>query len=121
MALLSVLAMTIGCGSSKTVKLSMDDKGSQVELKKGQSLVIQIEGNPTTGYTWEAVELEDILRQVGETEFEADSKLTGAGGVQTLRFEAVKAGSTTLKLVYHRPWEKDTAPAETCTFPVVVR
>jgi len=62
-----------------------------------------------------------VLRQAGEPEFQQESDLVGAGGVQILRFEAVNAGKMTLKLIYHRPWEKDVEPMETYSIQVVVR
>jgi inhibitor of cysteine peptidase len=110
------------CGSTNEVKLDAGDDGSQVELNAGQTLVVSLEGNPTTGYTWEAAELdEQVLRQVGEAEFNPESDAIGAGGVQTLRFETVNSGQTTINLVYHRSWEEDVEPAETFSVQVVVR
>ena len=117
-----LLTALSACGASNEVKLDAGDAGSQVELNAGQTLVVSLEGNPTTGYTWEAAELdEQVLRQVGEAEFKPDSDAIGAGGVQTLRFETVNSGQTTLKLVYHRPWEEDVEPLETFSVQVVVR
>lgn len=46
------------------------------------------------------------LQRVGETHFTSDShNLVGTGGTQSLIFKALQAGTTTLTLVYHRPWE----------------
>jgi inhibitor of cysteine peptidase len=117
-----LLAALSACGASNEVKLDAGDDGSQVELKAGQTLVVSLEGNPTTGYTWEAAELdEQVLRQLGEAEFNPESDAIGAGGVQTLRFETVNSGQTTLNLVYRRPWEADEEPTETFSVQVVVR
>jgi len=117
----ALTAMT-ACGPAKEVRLGADDDGRQVELEAGQTLAIGLESNPTTGYTWEVAELDEhILRQVGETEFEPESGAIGAGGVETLRFETVSAGQTALRLVYHRPWEKDVEPLATFSVQVVVR
>jgi inhibitor of cysteine peptidase len=124
LTLLMALTMATGCSpQQREVKATVDDNGHEMQLKKGQTLVVTLEGNPTTGYSWEAAEPldEQVLRQVGEAEFKAESDLVGAGGVQILRFEAVNAGQTTLKLVYHRPWEKDVEPLETYSIQVVVR
>lgn len=123
-ALLSLLlAGTAGCSPPKEVKLGTEDNGRQIELRRGQTLVITLEANPTTGYTWEVREPseERILRQAGEAEFQPQSELMGAPGVQILRFEAVSAGQTTLNLVYHRPWEEGVEPLETFSLQVVVR
>ena len=123
LTLLLALTVATGCSPQQEVKASIDDDGREMQLKKGQTLVVTLEGNPTTGYSWEAAEPldEQVLRQAGEPEFEAESDLVGAGGVQILRFEAVNAGQTTLKLVYHRSWEKDVEPLETYSLQVVVR
>jgi predicted secreted protein len=89
--------------------LTAADDGSEIELKKGQLLVITLEANLTTGYTWEVAEPLDerVIRQVGEIEFVPESDLIGAGGVQIIKFEGVGADQTTIKLVYHRPWETE--------------
>ena len=116
-----LLAALTACGSANEVKLDAGDNGSQVELNTDQTLVISLDGNPTTGYTWEVAELDKgVLVQVGETEFEPDSDAVGAGGMQVLRFEVVNSGQTDLELVYHRSWE-DEDPADTFSVQMVVR
>ena len=120
-----LVALTVATGCSpqqQEVKASIDDNGREMQLKKGQTLVVTLEGNPTTGYSWEVAGPldEQVLRQAGEPEFQQESDLVGAGGVQILRFEAVNAGKMTLKLIYHRPWEKDVEPLETYSIQVVV-
>jgi inhibitor of cysteine peptidase len=124
LTLLVALTVATGCTpQQQEVKATIDDAGREMQLKKGQTLVVTLEGNPTTGYSWEVAEPldEQVLRQVGEAEFKAESDLAGAGGVQVLRFEAVNAGTINLKLVYHRPWEKDVEPLETYSIQAVVR
>ena len=124
--LILLVALTVATSCSpqqQEVKASIADAGREKQLKKGQTLVVTLEGNPTTGYSWEVAEPldEQVLRQAGEPEFKAESDLVGAGGVQILRFEAVNAGKFTLKLVYRRPWEKDVEPLETYSIQVVVQ
>lgn len=117
-----VLAAISGCSPKTALALEAKDNGRQIELQKGQTLVINLEGNPSTGYTWEPVDLEGaIVRQVGEIEFKPQSDLAGAPGTQTLRFEATEAGQMELKLVYHRPWEQGVEPLETFTVQLTVR
>jgi len=123
LTLLIALSLATGCTpQQQEVKASIDDNGREMQLKKGQTLVVTLEGNPTTGYSWEVADPldEQVLRQAGEPEFQQESDLVGAGGVQILRFEAVNAGKMTLKLIYHRPWEKDVEPLETYSIQVVV-
>lgn len=104
------------------VRVNRNDNGRRIDLNEGQALVITLEANPTAGYAWETVEAnEKILQQRGDIEFEPGSGLLGAAGKQILRFEAVSAGQTTLKLIYHRPWEKGVEPAGTFSIQVVVQ
>ena len=121
--LLVALTLATGCSPQQDVQASIADDGHEKQLKKGQTLVVTLEGNPTTGYSWEVAEPldEQVLRQAGEPEFKQESEALGAGGVQILRFEAVNAGQTTLKLAYRRSWEKDVEPLETYSIQVVVR
>lgn len=123
--LLVVLATASACSpppTAKAVKLDVGDAGRQAELKKGQTLDVSLEANPTTGYEWEVEEIdENILRQLEEQDFKPQSKLVGAPGIQTLYFQAVGEGQTTLKLIYHRRWEKGVEPLETYSVEVVVR
>lgn len=120
-AILVSLVLLDGC-ISKEVMLGPGDNARQIELNKGQTLVITLEANPTTGYTWEAEEFDEhILRQAGETKFQPQSSAIGAGGVQTLSFEAVNAGKTSLKLVYHRPWEKNVELLKNFSIQIVVK
>jgi inhibitor of cysteine peptidase len=116
-----LLAALTACGAADEVNLDANDNGDQVELKSDQTLVISLEGNPTTGYTWEVAEVDEgVLRQVGEMEFETqDTGDVGVGGVQILRFEAVNSGQTDLELVYHRSWE-DEEPLKTFSVQVTV-
>ena len=125
LALLLVVAVLMVYGPvPREVQLTAADNGSEIELKKGQALVITLEANPTTGYTWDVVEEprdEQVLRQVGEIEFKQESDLIGAGGVQIIRFEVVNAGRAALKLIYHRPWETDVEPLKTFAIQVLAR
>ncbi len=120
MLVLVVLALLAGC-ISKEVNLSMSDNSTQVKLNKGQILVVALEANPSTGYTWEVAELDNnTLRQMGEPAFKPESSAIGAKGTMTMQFEALNTGQTALKLIYHRPWEKDVPPINTFSVQVVV-
>ncbi len=114
-----------GCGSgSQKVNLGAPDNGGQVTLQTGQTLAISLESNPTTGYQWQVIEIDNaILQQTGESEYKqaaGTEGLTGAGGIETLRFQALAAGQTPLTLGYMRPWES-VPPLRTFTVQVTVR
>jgi len=103
------------------VWLTEHDNGSLAQLGEDQTLVISLESNPSTGYLWEVAEIdENVVQQVGKAEFEQMAPLLGAPEKQTLRFKPAGAGQSTLRLVYHRPWEKDVKPAREFSIQVVV-
>ena len=85
-------------------------------------MVLALSQNPSTGYSWQVVSSGGpVLQQAGEPTFTPDSKLHGAGGTATYRYKAVVEGTSALKLVYRRPWEKDVAPAASFEVTIVVR
>lgn len=102
-------------------KLTAKDAGSTVTLRVGDSLEIALEGNPTTGYTWEmAPGAGALLEQRGEWEFKPDSSALGSGGMVTLRFKSIQQGEARLKLIYHRTFEPNAPPLRTFEIKLVV-
>ena len=120
-----LLLLTGGCNPTE-VRLDGTHDGAQKEIARGQVLFVTLESNPTTGYGWQVAEVDkSILRQVGDPEFKSSAQgnppVVGTGGTQTFRFESVGAGTTTLKMIYVRPWEKDVPPVKTFTVQITVR
>jgi len=75
-----------------------------IGVTAGESFNISLESNPTTGYMWEPEFDTEFLKLV-DRKYVADSTLIGFPGVETLVFEALKAGESEIKLVYKRSWE----------------
>ena len=100
--------------------LNASDNNTTINVTTGEFLVITLEGNPTTGYTWEVTEPLDelVLREIGGIVDVPESDLMGAPSKQIATFEVVGAGDATIKMVYHRPWETDVEPADTFTLNV---
>ncbi len=120
--LLGVLLLAAGCGPRGQVKIGEADNGGQVALEVGQTLVLSLESNPTTGYGWQIAELDEALLKETDHQYKADwPVLIGSGGKEVWRFQAQSSGSTTLRLEYRRPWEKDVEPIQTFSVQVVVR
>jgi inhibitor of cysteine peptidase len=133
-ALAVLIFLTAGCGSHagggpvqvsppEQVNLTASDNGQKITLFAGQELVIQLPGSPSTGYTWEAKDLDaSMFQQVGGPVFAAsNSNLVGSGGTLTLTFRVLKTGHAALTLVYHRSWETSVAPQQTFSITAVVK
>jgi inhibitor of cysteine peptidase len=122
----------IGCGSDPlsttpqipeevTVAVTAEQNGTQINLGRGDFLEVTLESNPTTGYRWEVVNIDEVvLRPLGESTFRPSSGEVGAGGTETFRFEAVGEGTSVLGMIYHRSFEEDEEPLDTFTLRVFV-
>jgi inhibitor of cysteine peptidase len=120
--LLFTVGMASGCKAAST-KLTSADNSTTVNIKVGDPFTISLEGNPSTGYSWEAKDLNtDMLEQTADPEFKSDNPgLIGSGGTITLSYKALKAGTTTLTLLYHRSWETAVEPQSAFTVTIVVK
>ena len=123
MSFFLALALFSGCGTHGT-QVTEADNGQQVTVKSGQVVTVTLESNPTTGYSWQVMEIDNaILVQDGDPEYKQASGtggLVGAGGTETFRFKAVGTGEITLGLGYMRPWES-IPPIESFTIQVTVQ
>ena len=121
---LLMLALTlIAAGKQRgmTVRLTQADSGSTITLHSDETLEIVLQGNPTTGYTWEVKSgSEALLKQKGEPEFTPDSKAMGSEGRMTFRFDVVAVGKAHLVLIYHRTFEPQVPPLRSFGIRVVV-
>ena len=93
--------------------------GDTISVKVGDSFVIALAANPTTGYSWTAA-VNPNATYVSSTQV-TSSTLPGAGGTQQLTFRATAAGSSTLVLNYARSFETGVPPAQTQSFPLTVK
>jgi len=124
--LMALMVLGSGCGGSEAIRLNRENDGGQVTVKKGETVSITLDSNPSTGYQWTVLESDPaILEPVGEAKFTptastSSTPLVGAGGQETLRFKTIGSGQVDLKLAYCRPWEEGVEPAETFSVQVMV-
>jgi inhibitor of cysteine peptidase len=105
----------------ETKRLTEKDSGSSVSLHVKDRLAVTLPANPTTGYQWEIDGGDtNILRPIGDPVYEPTGNLPGSGGKTTFQFEAAGAGSTKLRLIYRRSFEKNVPPASTFELDVTV-
>jgi len=118
-------AEKINLSTGNKINLSMDYNGRQIELTNGQTFNVTLETNPSTGYSWEVVELNNsIIQKIGEAVSEPNitqKNMVGVPVMHTFQLEVINTGQTTLKIVYHRKWEKDVAPVNTFSIELFVR
>jgi inhibitor of cysteine peptidase len=123
MSFFLIFALFSGCGTNGS-SLTDADNGKQITLKPGDILTLTLESNPTTGYSWQVMEIDNaVLVLDGDPEYKRSSGsegLVGAGGTETFRFKVVGAGEASLGMGYMRPWES-VPPVETFEVRVVIK
>ena len=104
-----------------------DNLVSSIDISQGDTLVIVLVSNPTTGFRWsEQADISDtnVLKQDNH-EFsgpESDpAPPVGAPGLESWRIQALTPGTSTVYLEYSRPWDGGEKDARTFTLNVTVK
>jgi len=117
-ALMGFLLAGCSHSSADSVTATREQNGQTVELAQGQTLKVELAGNPTTGYEWTVDQADAAVLRLEGSSYKPDSSAIGAGGLYTFRFEALESGTTPLVLVYQRAWEP--RPLEIYTLTVTI-
>ena len=87
-----------------------DDK--EISARAGETFVVALEGNPTTGYQWELSEDREEFSLV-EKDYAQPGPAIGAATKERFVIKAVKSGSAKLIFKYKRPWETEVLDTKT--------
>jgi inhibitor of cysteine peptidase len=81
-------------------------------VRRGEKFKIELQSNPSTGYRWQLVFFNKSILKHLSSEFAPKTiNQIGTAGIQRFKFEATKEGTTIIKLIYKRPWERETKKA----------
>jgi inhibitor of cysteine peptidase len=104
------ISLFIGCVNGAVNAYSDPEEIIGSSPEKEFVILIALESNPTTGYSWQASCDSTILELVEEA-FElgiyAKENIVGAGGTQLFRYKALKSGEAEIIFVYKRSWEPE--------------
>lgn len=80
-----------------------------LSVRCGDEFKIELESNPSTGYRWYLTSFNNKILKFVSSEFvpKTSSQIRGGGGMERFNFEAIKEGTTSIKLVYKRAWERE--------------
>jgi inhibitor of cysteine peptidase len=103
--------------------MELDEKtnGTEVSVPAGESLVIRLAENPTTGFRWTLVQTGEPVCVPIDDVFVPDGRQPGGGGWHRWNFQAATAGSCRIELASRRSWEQKPEPAQVYTVQVRVR
>ena len=98
------------------IRVTSGDANKEIVAKVGEIILIELDGNATTGYDWSEMpgRSDSVLESQGH-EYkprEMPVGMVGGGGKALFRYLVKAAGTAEINLGYSRPWEKDTPPAQ---------
>jgi predicted secreted protein len=112
------IGIVLGCSyrsedvSFRGCEVNDIDEVSEVYIEPGNSEILVLESNPTTGYSWTVISVSSVMftiEDVGYVSIASNSLMAGEGGLQ---YFAVKASNKSQEadtgvamFVYRRPWE----------------
>jgi inhibitor of cysteine peptidase len=120
--LVSVVAsavLLVACSNDLTV--TDEENGQTVQVEVGQTLVLELVENQSTGYLWNVTEEpDDRVLSLLDDDYEVDSDAEGSGGVHTWRYEAVAPGSTSISMENYFQTEPEKQGMDPFSIEVVV-
>ncbi|MGC9974928.1 MAG: protease inhibitor I42 family protein [Gaiellaceae bacterium] len=121
-AILLLIAPSFASGAiaGRTTTVGIAWNGKEIKLNSGDTLVVRLAGNATTGFRWSIVSRPKALRLVRSTYLTSPPGRIGQGGTFSFRLSAL-GGRGTLKLAYRRPWENGKPPAQSFSIEVQVK
>ncbi len=115
-----IMALLIAsCASSKAANVtgkkvaipaSLEETGMEA-VENGTTAAISFDANATTGYSWDYTFDDEGIIEEKSSSYDTDAHsegIVGYGGRQHYAFKAVRAGSTTARFKYRRPWDPDS-------------
>lgn len=117
-------APSTGKMAAGSARLLEGDSGKTVELTVGGTLVVDLEENATTGFTWAVRQpLPSVIASASDVFTPpTDTGVVGAAGRRVLTYDVKGAGEGDLTIAYLRPWEgSDVAAERTFTVHLVVK
>ena len=104
------------------IELEAADSGSRQTVRVGDRASVRLPETATTGYRWQRLDdpAADGPLTIVEDGSQAPTAPRGAGGDRVFVFEAVRTGTTTVRLGKSRTWG-DSTPVEHFTVTIDVR
>jgi predicted secreted protein len=106
---------------AREVTLTNADDRRTVEIVQGDTVVVDLEENISTGYSWVLEDLPaSVMQVIDDSRIAASGARLGAPGRRRITIAANGRGEATITASLRRPWENDR-PAQTYKIRVAVR
>jgi inhibitor of cysteine peptidase len=85
------------------------DNGRSLDAHVGDTLLLRLPENATTGYRWSFDGLDTTIASARDGDYARSSGAVGSGGEVTWTLTAIAPGTTKLRLKLWREWEGDSS------------
>lgn len=99
---------------------ALTEPSQPITVKAGETFMIVVESNPSTGYHWEIVGDLNGVELVSREYTAGEPVIPGSGGVDVWFFNAVSSGETTITLGNYPPGINEGDPEQAIPFTVMV-
>lgn len=106
--------------AGEVLKLTENDSGKTIELRVRDELEVVLPANPTTGYVWEVSSIDSTVLRLEKSEFMPGDKAIGSGGMEVIKLHAIAKGSSDVRLLFHRPFERNKPPLKLFAFRAII-
>ncbi|GFM52013.1 peptidase inhibitor [Pseudomonas cichorii] len=118
------LALLTACAQTPKSTVSVEAQSDcPLTLKSGQTLILTLPSNPTTGFRWQIQNpAQNVLRSLGPEVYKnsQSTEMVGSGGQSVWRYKATDAGNGQLVMIYQQPWTPEAAPEQTFECAITV-
>ena len=107
--------------AAPVMEFTESDDGKTVSMQVGSEFRVSLDGNPTTGYSWNATLSEGLeLLDSNFTTAEQPPGMVGVGGIFFWDVRASGKGTQEFSAIYMRPWENVTGEEDTFSMTFIV-
>jgi inhibitor of cysteine peptidase len=99
--------------------LGKANNGQSLSVLPGDTISIELPGNPTTGFDWTFEWQENSIFELVNREYRIpDNTNIGGGGIHFFLLKIKKPGQSTIKLKYWQEWEGDASIRDSFTISI---
>ena len=90
-----------------THRIYMENNNHEIKVSVGDIIIVELPENPTTGYQWESVNLNNEILEEKQSVYISSNAGIGAGGMKKIEFEVKSARQETIILQNIQKWSND--------------
>jgi inhibitor of cysteine peptidase len=118
---LGLFLLSLSSCGNQTVVITKTENGKSVQAHSGDTIVLQLDENASTGYTWAASKTDATILALQDSTYTASGNVPGSGGTRVFTFLAKKAGTVHLQLKYWRSFVGDSSVTQRYSVTVEVQ